>query len=142
MTLKEHFAKTPKRAKYKNQKVKIDGMTFDSTAEAARYLELRRLEVHGVISDLKCQVPFELVPKNGSVRAVKYVSDFTYNDRRLTRLVIEDVKGVLTGTFKIKAKLMNQSGFSVSIIKREDINTDYLKLAKDIRELGLPYSTK
>ena len=49
--------------KYRNEKVIVDGISFDSKKEAARYRELKMLERSGAISGLKMQVPFELIPK-------------------------------------------------------------------------------
>lgn len=48
--------------KYHNRKTVLDGMTFDSAAEAARWRELTLLEKAGHIRDLQRQVPIELVP--------------------------------------------------------------------------------
>lgn len=79
----------------------------------------------GAISDLKHQVPFELIPaqyetierygKNGQrlkdkqrcvERAVEYVADFTYMEDG--KLVVEDVKSPATRTrdYIIKRKLL------------------------------------
>lgn len=86
-------------------------MTFDSKKELLRYSELKLLERAGQISDLRRQVPFELVPRqivDGRVieRAVKYIADFTYWQNG--QLVVEDVKSDATRTdaYKIKRKLM------------------------------------
>lgn len=102
--------------KYGNRKTMIDGITFDSKAEASRYWELTIMQRAGEISDLQLQVPFGLIPaqrrSDGKMeRGVVYVADFTYRDRN-GRLVVEDVKGLKNGTayqlFAIKRKLMLQ----------------------------------
>ena len=99
--------------KYHATKRKIDGITFDSTKEAQRYLLLKEMAENGEISDLRLQVVFELIPsqrRNGKVaeRAVKYVADFVYIQNGET--VVEDVKGCRRGQayalFTIKRKLM------------------------------------
>lgn len=106
--------------KYHAQKTIVEGMTFDSKKEANRYLELRLLEKAGEITDLRCQVEYELIPaqygpnvttprgktKRGPLleRAVKYKADFVYNDSGET--VVEDVKGFRTKEYVIKRKLM------------------------------------
>lgn len=41
--------------KYHNRKTIVDGITFDSKAEAERYKELKRLELIGVIKGLELQ---------------------------------------------------------------------------------------
>ena len=90
----------------------IDGIGFDSNKEGARYEELKLLQRAGEISDLRLQVPFELVPnqkRNGKVieRAVKYIADFVYTDKD-GETVVEDVKSPATKTavYTLKRKLM------------------------------------
>lgn len=100
-------------SKYGARKTIIDGVTYDSAKEARRAQELRLLLRAGEISDLREQVPYELIPaqrdKAGKVveRAVTYRADFVYNDRR-RGTVVEDVKSPATRTpeYIIKRKLM------------------------------------
>jgi hypothetical protein len=102
------------RAKYGNKKISIDGRTFDSKAEAARYVELKRLQEASLILNLECQVTFPLVV-NGEL-ICKYIADFRYVDISGNR-VIEDVKGVRTRDYRIKAKLMKAlHGISINEI--------------------------
>ena len=96
-------------SKYHAKKVEFGGMVFDSQKEFTRWRELCLLEKAGVITDLKRQVPFELIPaqrRNGKTveRAVKYVADFVYmmNGEE----IVEDTKGVKTKEYIIKRKLM------------------------------------
>ena len=49
-------------SKYNSRKTVIDGITFDSKKEAKRYVELKKKQEEGEITDLRLQVPFELVP--------------------------------------------------------------------------------
>lgn len=110
MTLRlDTFKRAPK---YGNRKVPASdgGKPFDSQAEARRYAELLLLQRAGEISGLQRQVPYELVPAQRdsagqAVRAVTYVADFHYRTKDGTA-VVEDVKGVLTPDYRIKAKLM------------------------------------
>ena len=94
--------------KYKNQKIIIDGIKFDSKAEGRRYKELKLLEELGLIKSLKLQPKFELQEKfvcNGKTeRAINYIGDFEYFDVKKERLIVEDVKGVETDVFKLKRK--------------------------------------
>lgn len=94
--------------KYHARKTVVDGITFDSRAEATRYTELKLLERAGEITSLVLQPEFELIPgytKNGKkVRSVKYRADFMYKDRN-GQIVIEDVKGVRTKEFALKKKI-------------------------------------
>jgi len=86
--------------KYRNRKV----AGYDSIAEWSRAKDLQLLERGGVISDLKEQQSFELVPKQQGERAINYVADFTYIENG--QLVVEDVKGMRTALYILKRKLM------------------------------------
>lgn len=92
-------------SKYRNKKTG----GFDSKMERDRYLLLRMMEETGEITDLKCQVKFELIPAqyiDGKCveRKCEYVADFTYYQDG--SLVVEDVKGFRTDVYKLKRKMM------------------------------------
>jgi hypothetical protein len=96
-------------AKYGNRKIIRDGIEFDSIKECQRYCELKLMQRAGVISDLKLQVPFELLPTqriDGKVveQAVKYIADFVYKQDGQT--VAEDTKGYKTEKYIMKRKMM------------------------------------
>ena len=97
-------------SKYHSKKITIDNQAFDSMKEFGRWKDLQRLLGAGVITDLKRQVKFELIPsqKNefGKVieRPVTYVADFVYTKNG--KQIIEDVKGFKTKEYVIKRKLM------------------------------------
>ncbi|WP_235837979.1 DUF1064 domain-containing protein [Chitinasiproducens palmae] len=100
-----------KRAKYGNCKVEVDGITFDSRREAARYQTLKAMQAAGQIRDLRRQVPFvltEAVVLDGRKKpALRYVADFTYVEGGA--LVVEDVKSTITAkasTYRTKKHLM------------------------------------
>lgn len=95
--------------KYHNKKVKVYGIEFDSKKEAARYLVLRDEQKRGLITDLRLQVPFVLIPSQKrddgkTERPCKYVADFVYT--RNGKTIVEDTKGFKTGEYIIKRKLM------------------------------------
>lgn len=111
--------------KYGNRKKTIDGITFDSRLEARRYNELKALQGAGIISDLRMQVKFVLIPaqreesdevyvrgphkgepKPGKVieKECSYIADFVYLENG--KLVVEDTKGMRTKEYIIKRKLM------------------------------------
>lgn len=113
--------------KYHNKKIIVDGLCFDSKKEAKRYSELKLLEQAGVISNLKRQVKYILIPeqredskevykkgpnkgklKKGNLleRECSYLADFTYIDGESQQLVVEDTKGMRTHEYIIKRKLM------------------------------------
>lgn len=101
--------------KFGARKVIVQGIEFDSQAEAKRWRELTWLQNGGVIRGLQRQVKYVLLPaqydENHKMleRAVSYVADFVYYDEH-GKLVVEDVKGYKKGphytVFAIKRKLM------------------------------------
>lgn len=93
-------------SKYRNKKIEVDGILFDSKKEAERYKTLCLLEKAGMISRLEMQTKFELVPKQNGERAVTYKADFYYFDNTIHSWVAEDVKGYKTKDYIIKRKLM------------------------------------
>lgn len=95
------------RGKYKNQKTVVDGITFDSKAEAERYEQLRRQELCGFIHDLERQKKYVLCKgrwDNGRLFSISYIADFVYVMDGKT--VVEDVKGYKTDVYELKKKLM------------------------------------
>ena len=97
-----------KESKYKNKKTTVDGIEFDSKKEAKRYQELLLMQRAGIITDLKRQVPYVLVPafnlNKKRYRAMTYIADFVYKENG--KEVVEDAKGFRTEVYKIKKKLM------------------------------------
>ena len=112
----------PKKGnKYKNEKVEFDGIKFDSKRERDRYMVLKDAERRGVISELKCQPKFTLIPaqyheeakqlktkvkmvKKCDFLAITYTGDFQYV--KDGKFVVEDVKGMVTPEYKLKEKMM------------------------------------
>ena len=98
-------------------------MSFDSKREMQRYIVLKEAEERGLISDLRTQVVFELVPSiteeyvkhlktkdkietRVAQRAILYKADFVY--QKDGKEVIEDVKvakGLIPKEFTLKEKL-------------------------------------
>lgn len=89
----------PKKRKYRNQPVMVDGIRFASKKEAKRYQELRLLLSSGHIENLKLQPRFRLHA------GITYVGDFSYNEPGSERLIVEDTKGFKTPEYKLKKKL-------------------------------------
>ena len=110
--------------KYGNKKITVDGVTFDSKKEYARFWDLSMLQRAGEISNLRRQVAFELIPaqyeeyerfsqktgkrlKDGRrmlERECTYIADFVYMQNGAQ--VVEDTKGMRTKDYIIKRKLM------------------------------------
>lgn len=84
---------------------------YDSRKEHRRANELRLLQRAGIISNLREQVAFELIPAQRDAdgklleRACKYIADFVYTDNN-GNTVVEDTKGMRTDVYRIKRKLM------------------------------------
>ena len=90
--------------KFGNVPTNVDGHTFHSKKEARRYMDLLALQSAGLIRDLETQPRFDL-EVNGTKVCV-YFGDFQYFDVPRGEVIVEDVKGVRTETYKLKKKLM------------------------------------
>lgn len=71
------------QSKYRNVKTTVNGITFDSQKEAARYVVLLDAMKQGRIADLRLQQDFTLqeaytTPGGRRIRAIRYKADFTY----------------------------------------------------------------
>jgi len=95
---------TQKRSKYGAIKTEVDGYIFDSRKEAARYQELKFLEIAGEIGNLKLQPVYPCIV-NG-VKICDYYADFEYTTYADAMKHTEDVKGYKTDVYKLKKKLV------------------------------------
>lgn len=101
----------------------VDGIRFQSRAEARRYQELRLLEHAGEISELELQPRFPLhAPVKGRSnvyeRVGEYRADFRYRSGPFGDLVIEDVKGHPTALYRWKKKHCQiQYGISITEVR-------------------------
>lgn len=95
-----------KKSKYNNIKTEVDGITFDSKKEAERYKFLKLLLKADEIKDLKLQVSFPFTME-GRVM-FSYIADFMYYDKALSKMIIEDVKGMRTPVYNLKKKLIEK----------------------------------
>ena len=103
--------------KYRNIKTTIDGIQFDSKAEARRWQELKLLERAGELSRLERQVKYKF--EHNGVKLGSYIADFAYFTKQ--ERVVEDVKGAATAKlpmFRMKAKMMKAFyGIDVKIVQ-------------------------
>lgn len=110
-----------KQSKYKNKKILIDGIEFDSRLEANRYFQLKILEKAKEIKDLRRQVKFELQESykknNKRIQAINYVADFVYYDFRKNKTIVEDTKGFKTEIYKLKKKIFEYKYKDLEIIE-------------------------
>lgn len=96
------------KTKYKNKKVVVDGIEFDSKIEARYYEHLKLLKTQGIVKDFELQPKFTLLEsfkKNGKTyRAITYNADFKveYVDGHIE---VIDVKGMVTQQFELRRKL-------------------------------------
>lgn len=82
-----------------------------SKKEHQRASQLRLMQRAGLISNLREQVPFLLIPAHrfddGSLEhSCRYVADFVYTDTHTGQTIVEDTKGYRTPDYIIKRKLM------------------------------------
>ena len=104
----------PRSSKYRNKRVVHHCLTrgilvFDSVGEFKRYRHLLALESAGIVSDLRLQVPFEILPsftteQGENVKGITYKADFVYNEQGND--IIEDFKGMRTDVFNLKWRMM------------------------------------
>ena len=126
-----------KQSKYRNKKVQINGIWFDSTKEGNRYRELMYALEKGYIKDLRLQheytlQPATMMPNGHKIRAIRYNADFVYRVAALPpawdttgndyefwsscypgQTVIEDTKGLKTDVYKMKYKMMAEQGHEI-----------------------------
>ena len=111
------------RSNYRAVPTVVHGFRFASKAESRRYQELLLLGQAGAIRNLELQPRFDL--HVGGVKVGTYVADFRYEERAWPdgvlwsslpewRDVLEDVKGVRTPVYAMKAKHM-QAEYGITI---------------------------
>ena len=107
LSSQEYRAQTskPKRNKYGAKRTVIDGVLFDSKAEATYYTALKMREKAGEVSAVELQRPFSLLGPKGELICT-YKADFCFWDHKADRFRVVDVKGVETSVFKLKRKMM------------------------------------
>ena len=82
-----------------------------SKKEHDRACQLSLMQRAGIISGLREQVSYELIPAQRDAagrlleRSCSYIADFVYTDSH-GNLIVEDTKGVRTPEYRIKRKLM------------------------------------
>ena len=96
-----------KKNKYNAKKTTVNGIKFDSKAEATRYKILKKREAAGEITGLTLQPRFTLQEKfsydGKTIRKIEYIADFEYSKNG--EQIVEDVKGVKTDVYKLKKKM-------------------------------------
>ncbi|KIL79098.1 DUF1064 domain-containing protein [Bacillus badius] len=99
------------RSKYGSKKVVVDGITFDSKAEARYYKHLKRLQANDQILFFRTQPRYllqEAFTKNGVLHEkIEYAADFEVHHKDGSIEVI-DIREAETEAFKIKRKLFEK----------------------------------
>jgi len=113
-------------SKYRAVRTEVDGITFDSKREAARYQELKLLEKAGGVWNLALQPKFTFPFRYGATptgkrgRYAEYIADFRYHIEPMNvdewpgplwnepdwRLVVEDAKGMQTPKSRLQVALV------------------------------------
>ncbi|EJW90746.1 protein containing DUF1064 [gut metagenome] len=107
------LAKSREKTKKPNKYKALRSGGYASRKEHRRASALQMMQRAGLISSLREQVRYELIPvqrdKDGKIieKACAYIADFVYYDEH-GNLIVEDTKGVRTDVYKIKRKLMLQ----------------------------------
>src|SRR5574343_598301 len=96
--------------KYGAAKTTVNGITFDSRAEAAFYEYLLPLQKIGRIEKIELQKTFTLYA------GIKYIADFVVTTKDGPIRYI-DVKGVETPVFKLKRKLFEKDVGPLEVVK-------------------------
>lgn len=101
-------AGTGRQGKYNAKGEHIDGHWFASQAEGVRYRQLLRMAEQGQIERIELQPSFPLSINNRHIST--YRADFRYAvldpTGRIIKVVIEDVKGMVTDVYLMKKKLV------------------------------------
>ena len=124
MTVEEYraYLDGKKRSKYRNEKTRVDGITFDSQAEANRYCELKALQQAGVIEWFILQPRFLLqegFEKDGiTFGKIEYVADFLIRWSDGTNTV-EDVKGMRTREYRMKRNMFEMRYPTLRLVEVE-----------------------
>lgn len=93
-----------KKQKYNNNRIKVDGILFDSQKEADYYSDLKMQLRAGVIKGFCRQPEFILQEGIGETKPITYKGDFIIWHLDGTSEII-DVKGFCTEVYKIKKKM-------------------------------------
>lgn len=102
-----------RQPKYRAKKTEVNGIIFASKKEASRYTDLWLMQRAGDIRDLELQPKYEI--KVNGFKVCTYIADFRYKNRK-GELITEDVKGLRTPVYRLKAKLM-KAVFGITILE-------------------------
>lgn len=111
------YRRQSKPNKYGAKKTVVDGITFDSKAEARYYVQLKQREKDGEVGGVELQRPFVVLGPKGEL-ITTYKADFAFWDFKEDRFRVIDVKGVETAVFRLKKKLVKAFlGIDAEVVK-------------------------
>lgn len=125
--IKTKFQKSNTNSKYKNVTTIVDGIIFDSKAEAAYYAELKLRERAGLIKIKQLQPAIKMTQAQ-----IKYISDFAIIEDGCEVWI--DVKGVSNAVFLLKKRLYKKYGKNILRIVKK--NNDRFDLLEEITPEG------
>lgn len=113
----DNAVKKKKEPKFKAIKTTVDGITFDSKAEAIYYSQ------HKKDKNMTMQEKFVLLDKfklNGKAyREISYFADFVFRNDNNEIVKVVDVKGMVLPEFRLKAKMFAaRYGIQITIAKK------------------------
>ena len=119
-TLWPSRGQAPRRQKFNARKTAVDGITFASAKEAARYRDLVLRLRAGEIRDLRLQPTFEVrtgTASGVSSRTGLYSADFEYVETATGLRIVEDVKGgdaTRTQAYKLRKRAV-EAAYGITI---------------------------
>lgn len=125
-------SRTP-RSKYGNKLTVVDGITFHSRVEAARWKELKARAAEGRISNLERQVSYPIIWPGDTTPLCSYICDFKYEQDG--KVVVEDTKGGrVSDSYRLKSKLMRAChGITVLEVFKRSVNGTSVWLVGEVK---------
>lgn len=102
-----------KTNKFKNKKITVNGIHYDSTKEYERHCELLLQEKSNIISNLRYHKKEDKIVLIDDP-LVSYIPDFCYDENN--KHIVEDFKGMQTKEFILKKKMI------ISMIKKQQLD--------------------
>jgi len=129
--------------KFHAVKTIVDGIKFDSKAEAKRWGELKLMERCGVIVGLQRQIPFPITVNSHLI--CTYIADYVYTDVETGERTVEDCKSkaTITPEFRLKAKLLEATaGIVICVHTGAPVWSLAVKEGRWLRRIKAPTSPK
>lgn len=121
-----------RKGKYNANGRHVDGFWFASNAEAVRYEQLKDMQDQGLIDKLELQPSYQVSINSRPITT--YRGDFRYAVMdelgRIERIVVEDVKGMITDVYALKKKMVEaQHNLTINEIPASKVEQWKMKVA-------------